>query len=57
MEECPPNNAMPPVDTNSGLTATLAHQRAAFLRDGPPTLAERRRDLLKLKDAILARQE
>jgi coniferyl-aldehyde dehydrogenase len=57
MEECPPNNAMTPVDTDSGLTATLGRQRAAFLRDGPPALAERRRDLLKLKDAILARQE
>ncbi len=38
------------------LHATLARQRAAFLRDGPPTLKQRRRDLKKLKDAILARQ-
>lgn len=56
-----PKNAMPPIETNldadSGLTATLARQRAAFLRDGPPSLTMRRRDLLKLKDAILARQE
>ncbi len=50
-------NAKLPIHTNSGLTATLARQRAAFLRDGPPPLAERRRDLLTLKDAILARQE
>jgi coniferyl-aldehyde dehydrogenase len=52
-----PVNAKLPIHTNSGLTATLARQRAAFLRDGPPPLAERRRDLLTLKDAILARQE
>lgn len=51
------NNATTSVDIASGLTATLARQRAAFLRDGPPSLADRRRDLLKLKDAILARQE
>ncbi len=44
-------------DTASDLHATLARQRAAFLRDGPPTLEERRRDLKKLKDAILARQD
>jgi coniferyl-aldehyde dehydrogenase len=35
----------------------LPAKRAAFLRDGPPTLAERRRDLMKLKDAILAHQD
>lgn len=34
----------------------LAIQRAAFLRDGAPTLTQRRADLLKLKSAILARQ-
>ena len=34
----------------------LATQRAAFLRDGTPTLAQRRADLLKLKSAILGRQ-
>jgi coniferyl-aldehyde dehydrogenase len=39
------------------LHATLALQRAAFLRDGPPTLKQRRADLVKLKEAILARQE
>src|SRR5690349_13513788 len=31
----------------------LASQRAAFLRDGPPRLAERRADLKKLKAALL----
>jgi coniferyl-aldehyde dehydrogenase len=35
---------------------TLAAQRAAFLREGPPALAARRADLAKLKAAILARQ-
>jgi coniferyl-aldehyde dehydrogenase len=39
------------------LHSTLALQRAAFLRDGPPTLQQRRGDLIKLKEAILARQE
>jgi coniferyl-aldehyde dehydrogenase len=39
------------------LHATLALQRAAFLRDGPPTLKQRRGDLRKLKEAILARQD
>lgn len=34
----------------------LSQQRAAFLRDGPPTLYQRKADLLKLKAAILARQ-
>jgi coniferyl-aldehyde dehydrogenase len=47
---------VPASDTDS-LTATLARQRAAFLRDGPPTLAELRRDLNKLKPAILARED
>jgi hypothetical protein len=35
----------------------LARQRAAFLRDAPPPLKQRRRDLKKLKEAILARQD
>ena len=35
----------------------LERQRAAFLREGPPSLAARRRDLMRLKDAVLARQE
>ncbi|MGI8853005.1 MAG: aldehyde dehydrogenase family protein [Methyloceanibacter sp.] len=41
----------------SDLTATLERQRAAFLRDGPPTLKRRRHDLLRLKDALLAHQD
>ena len=37
------------------LTDILARQRAAFLGEGPPTLAARRADLLKLKNAVRAR--
>ena len=54
-------NAMTKIELNPGadraLQATLARQRAAFLRDGPPTLKQRRGDLMKLKEAILARQD
>ena len=39
----------------SGLTDILARQRAAFLRDGAPTLAARMADLAKLKNAVRAR--
>ena len=39
------------------LNDTLSRQRAAFLRDGPPTLQQRRDDLTKLKQALLARQD
>ncbi len=42
-----------PADTS--LTDILARQCAAFLRDGPPTLAARKADLLKLKNAVRAR--
>ena len=38
------------------LWSLLAAQREAFLRDGAPSLARRRSDLLKLKQAILARR-
>ena len=34
------------------MRAILERQRAAFLKDGPPSLAERRADLAKLKAAI-----
>ena len=43
------------VPAQSSLTDILARQRAAFLRDGPPTLAARKADLLKLKNAVRAR--
>ncbi|MFO1206275.1 MAG: coniferyl aldehyde dehydrogenase [Burkholderiales bacterium] len=46
----------PATPTIESLPATLARQRAAFLRDGPPTLAERKTHLAWLKAAILARQ-
>jgi coniferyl-aldehyde dehydrogenase len=38
------------------LAVLLARQRAAFLRDGPPSLADRRTNLKKLRAAVLARQ-
>jgi len=39
------------------LSSLLARQRAAFLRTGPPSLAERRANLKKLRAALLARRE
>jgi coniferyl-aldehyde dehydrogenase len=44
-------------DAERAMRDTLERQRAAFLRDGAPSLAERRRDLTKLKEALLARQD
>jgi coniferyl-aldehyde dehydrogenase len=38
------------------LAVLLARQRAAFLRNGPPSLAERRANLKKLRAAVLARK-
>ena len=38
------------------LPGLLARQRAALLRDGPPSLAERRASLKKLRAAVLARK-
>lgn len=38
------------------MSEILARQRAAFLREGPPSLARRKADLLALKTAILGRQ-
>jgi coniferyl-aldehyde dehydrogenase len=56
-----PMNAITPVDTGakveSDLSLILDRQRAAFLRDGPPSLAARRRDLTTLKNGLLARRE
>jgi coniferyl-aldehyde dehydrogenase len=42
---------------DDGLTATLGRQRAAFLRDGPPSLAHRRSDLMKLKSVLRQHRE
>jgi coniferyl-aldehyde dehydrogenase len=39
------------------LSSLLASQRAAFLRDGSPSLATRRAHLRKLRAAVLARRE
>jgi coniferyl-aldehyde dehydrogenase len=49
---------MTSVGAVSGRTADqiLARQRAAFVRDAPPSLRERRADLKKLRAAILARR-
>jgi coniferyl-aldehyde dehydrogenase len=46
----------PPSTPREALPDLLARQRAAFLRDGPPSLAERRANLTKLRAAVLARQ-
>ena len=43
--------------TDDGLTTTLVRQRAAFLRDGPPSLAQRRSDLMMLKNALREHRE
>jgi coniferyl-aldehyde dehydrogenase len=42
---------------SSEMRAILERQRAAFLKDGPPPLAERRADLAKLKAAIRGNTE
>lgn len=45
-----------PVKDDFLLSALLSKQRAAFLRDGPPSATQRRADLLKLKRALRARR-
>jgi coniferyl-aldehyde dehydrogenase len=45
-----------PVAKESRLWPVLAALREAFLRDGPPSLEDRRLDLDKLRQAILARR-
>ena len=50
-------NAYTPVVRNEArLLSALTGQREAFHREGAPPLAKRRADLLKLKNAILARR-
>jgi len=49
-------NAIAGVEAEMPLDQILARQRAAFLRDGPPLLSQRRADLKKLRSAILARR-
>ena len=41
---------------HSGLSALLVRQREAFVRQGPPSLSERRARLKKLRGALLARR-
>lgn len=43
--------------SDTALAAVFNRQRAAFLRDGPPSLAQRRSDLMKLKRALQERRE
>ena len=43
--------------TGEQMSELLARQRAASRREGPPALARRRADLLRLKQVILARRE
>lgn len=50
-------NAMTPVQTTPSLEDVLARQRAAFLTDGTPTLAQRRADLKKLRALVIARRK
>ena len=45
-----------PIAKETRLWSLLAAQRDAFLRDGAPSLEDRRSDLIKLKQAILARR-
>jgi coniferyl-aldehyde dehydrogenase len=49
-------NAISTSNPINHLNHVLAAQRAAFLRDGPPSLDRRRADLKKLRAAILARR-
>jgi len=43
------------IPADNSLTDILSRQRAAFLREGPPTPSARKDDLLKLKNAVRAR--
>jgi coniferyl-aldehyde dehydrogenase len=50
-------NAHMKATSEVNLTSLLDGQRAAFLREGPPTFNQRMADLAKLKEAVLARRE
>ena len=50
-------DALAPLQSDTSLENILARQRAAFLRDGPPTRAQRRADLKALRAAVLARRD
>jgi coniferyl-aldehyde dehydrogenase len=45
------------IETDVGLAPTLVRQRAAFLRDGPPSLGQRHSDLIRLKNALRRHRE
>lgn len=49
-------NAMTTVKADTRLEQILSQQRAAFLRDSPPTLSQRRADLKKLRRAVVTRR-
>ena len=51
------STAEAPSTIRRDLNGVLDRQRAAFLRDGPPSLAQRRTNLKKLRTAILARKQ
>ncbi|SCW50349.1 coniferyl-aldehyde dehydrogenase [Rhizobium mongolense subsp. loessense] len=50
-------NAIPKIADAARLTTLLEAQRAAFLRDGSPSLARRRADLAELRKALISRRE
>src|ERR1043166_4946988 len=50
-------NAVSKVTDADHMGGLLAGQRAAFLRDGAPSLARRRTDLARLKHALIGRRQ
>lgn len=44
-------------DPAHDMRVVLSRQRSAFLKDGPPTLSQRKDDLLKLKSLVLSHQK
>ncbi|WP_374547212.1 aldehyde dehydrogenase family protein, partial [Rhodoblastus sp.] len=49
-------NAVTAIDADHRLDQILGDQRAAFLRDGPPSLGQRRAALKKLRGAVISRR-
>lgn len=49
-------DAIPTIDADNRPRQTLELQRAAFLRNGPPSLRQRRDDLKKLRSAVIGRR-
>jgi coniferyl-aldehyde dehydrogenase len=49
-------NTQVTVPADNRLNEVLARQHVAFVREGPPSLAARKADLLKLKNAVLAQR-